>query len=67
MEVKMEFMLFEKKFPYYSAWRKIRLGDLESVEFLNVHFDKVNTEHHKIRKIRRCREKIGGNRKVHIY
>lgn len=67
MEVKMEFTLFEKKFPYYTAWRKIRLGDWESAEFLDVHFDRVNTERHKIRKIRRCRERLCGNKKIHIY
>lgn len=71
MEVKMESTSFEttlgRKFPYYAKWVKIPSGAIESVEFLNVHIDKLYDEHSNIRKIQRNRKKLGGNKEIHIY
>ena len=71
MEVKMESTSFEttlgKKFPYYAMWVEIPPDIMESIDFLNEHIDKLQREHNNIRKIQRNRQKLGGNKEIHIY
>lgn len=71
MEVKMESTSFEttlgKKFPFYAEWVKIPPDIMESIDFLNEHIDELQREHNNIRKIQRNRQKLGGNKEIHIY